>query len=449
MVMNADGEQARTLVPGAKGDGIYGPTWSPDGQRFAYVKMHQTSKDPVITIEGRDANGGTPVTVLADQDFRNFCWLPGNRLLYASMEPSPHREDMNLWELRLDPSTGGPRGKPRKLTDWAGFIFAHMSATSDGKRLAFVNEHDQGDVYVGELEKNGTQLKPPARLTLSEKNDWPGGWMPDSKTLLFYSNRNGNFDLYKQKVAERSAEAIGTANEEKRSPQMSPDGAWILYLSWPHMPNDAQPDSGHLMRLPVSGGPPEPVFEVKGYANAGWPGDVLRNVGDVPGFHCPTSGHGSCVLVEEEGDSRHLVFTPIDPAQGKKGTPTRAEFPDDPSWALSPDGTRVAATWFDTQAATIRVLPLGGGAPTDISVKSMTELIAPAWAPDGKSFFVVRNSSKGSMLLHVNPNGESHFLYRAPWDVTQPAASPDGRFLAFGAVNSSSNVWSIPNLPQP
>jgi hypothetical protein len=33
------------------------------------------------------------------------------------------------------------------------------------------------------------------------------------------------------------------------------------------------------------------------------------------------------------------------------------------------------------------------------------------------------------------------------WDIFQVSASPDGKSLAYGAVNSNSNVWMIPNLP--
>jgi Tol biopolymer transport system component len=447
MVMNAEGEQAKVIVPHVKGESIFQPIWSSDSQRIMYIRTHRTEQDSEETLEGRDANGGAAATVLANFDVRNLYWLPDNRLIFAALEPAPHREDMNLWELRLDPKTGAAVSKPSKLTDWSGFTFWHLSATSDGKRLAFVNDHDQGDVYVGELDKNFTQLKSPTRLTLSEKNDWLGGWSPDSKSLLFYSNRNGNFDLYRQKVSERSADAIGTGSEEKRNPQMSPDGSWIVYLSWPRMPNDSQPASGRLMRLPVAGGPAEPVFDVKGYATWGAPGDVQRNVGDVPGFQCPVSHNASCVLIEGEGEKKQLTITPFDPSLGKKGTPTKLELPDEPAWALSPDGSQLAFSWFDTQSATIRIVPVAGGVPHDISVKGVTELVSVAWAADGKSLFAIRNSSKGSLILHVNLDGNSQFLYRAGWDVLQLSPSPDGRYLAYGAVNSNSNVWMIPNLP--
>ena len=449
MLMTADGEQAHTIVPGVKGDGIQLPSWSPDGQRILFARVHRTAQDPELTLESRDARGGTPVTVLSNSDARYFLWLPGNRLVYSALEDSPRREDMNLWELSLDSKSAAPRGKPRKITDWSGFVFERLSATADGKRLVFVNDHDQGDVYVGELEKGGKEIKTPVRLTLSDRNDWPGGWTADGKSILFYSNRTGNFDLYRQKISERSAESIGAAQEEKRSPQMSPDGQWIVYISWPRMPHEAQAPSGHLMRIPVGGGPAEPLFEVMGYATWSWPGDVMRNLGEIPGFRCPSSPKASCVLAEPDEQNKRIVFTPFDPAQGKKGQPISLEFAEDFTWALSPDGTRIAVTSFDTKAAKIRIVPLDGTTAHDIVVKGATELVSLGWAADGKSLFTIRNSSKGGILLHVDFNGESQVLTRASWDAVLPAASPDGRYLAYGAVNSNSNVWTIPGLPKP
>jgi dipeptidyl aminopeptidase/acylaminoacyl peptidase len=447
MVMNADGEQAHEIYTYAPEDTLFDVEWSPDGRRIVYARVHQTEADPEVTLENRDANGGTLVTVLKRSDIRGVVWLTGDRLLFVAYEPAPRQDDMNLWEARVDAKTGARRGEPKKLTDWSGFNFSWPSATSDGKHLAFVNEHDQGDIYVGELGKNGTELKSPVRLTLSEKNDWIGGWMPDGKSLLFYSARNGNFELYRQKINERSTETLNSSSEEKRSPQMSPDGNWIVYLSWPRLPNDAQPASGRLMRLPVAGGPAEPIFDVPGYATWGSPGDVARNLGDVPGFRCDSSKSGICVLVEGKELNKKLTITPFDPATGKKGKSTAAEVQDEPSWALSPDGSQIALTWFDSHAATIRIVPVAGGASHDISVKNVIQLVNLGWAADGKSLFAIRNSARGSRLLHVDMSGNSQEIGRAVWDIFQVSASPDGKSLAYGAVNSNSNVWMIPSLP--
>jgi hypothetical protein len=41
-----------------------------------------------------------------------------------------------------------------------------LSATADGKRLAYVNERHLLSVYLGDLENNGLRLVNPRRLTI-------------------------------------------------------------------------------------------------------------------------------------------------------------------------------------------------------------------------------------------------------------------------------------------
>ena len=106
-----------------------------------------------------------------------------------------------------------------------------ISGTSDGKRLA-VNKSEMRDyVYVGELEGGGRRLKNPRRLTLEECLNEPGAWMPDSKAVLFRSNRNGTWGIYKQGLDETTPQTIVTGPDEMNWPVVSQDGSWILYIS--------------------------------------------------------------------------------------------------------------------------------------------------------------------------------------------------------------------------
>ena len=72
--------------------------------------------------------------------------------------------------------------------------------------FVFLNRRSQSDVYLGELANEGNELKAPQRLTLDDRIDWPGGWSLDGKTVFFYSDRNGSFDIFKQGVNERNAD---------------------------------------------------------------------------------------------------------------------------------------------------------------------------------------------------------------------------------------------------
>ena len=107
----------------------------------------------------------------------------------------------------MDAGSGQPAGKPRRITNWTDFSLAGPNASADCKRLVFSRVSAQTDVYVGDLEKGGARLKtPPRRLTLDERNDRPSAWTPDSKAVLFISDRSGHYHIYKQAPDQDSAE---------------------------------------------------------------------------------------------------------------------------------------------------------------------------------------------------------------------------------------------------
>ena len=457
-LMSADGGHARVWLTPKAGYLLHIPIWFPNGKRttptwfrngkrILYVKYGGANGEKTVALESRDLQGGDPVTLLANLLLTEFCWGRDGRLIYAVREQAPNQYDSNLWEQRFDEETGRPKGVPRRLTDWIGFDFGNPELTADGKRFVFLNGRAQSDIYLAELANEGSGLKTPRRLTLDERIDWPGGWSADSKTMFLYSDRKGNFDIYKQRPDDRDAEPMVTGPEEKRAPQISPDGKWLLYMQWPKAAPDAPPGFGELMRVPLAGGPPEAVLDFKGYSGLGVmsPASI---VGGYPSFRCPAHGGSTCVLAEKR--EKNIVFTAFDPMQGRKTALIRVSADADiRGWDLSPDGSRVALPVFDWKAADVRILPLDGGAPRTLSAMPWTQLHAIAWAADGKSLFLASNSSRGSWIVRMDSTGNTKLLFKQPgMDIYALAPSPDGHSLAFGAVQSNFNAWTIASFPQ-
>ncbi len=449
--MGAGGEEPRRLVaPERKGFPVDHVQWSPDGRRIAYLSVHLGPEKSECAIEVRDLNGGPPALILSDPKlcgrYRVFSWLPDGRMIYSLAESGFNAYRSNLWEIRVDPRTGRVSGEPRRITNWVDASFFDISVTADGKRLAFVRRYDQSDVYVARVERNG-RLDAPRRLTLDDRIDWPGGWTRDSKNVLFYSDRSRNLDIFRQGIEDRSAEAIVEGPEEKRAPQLSADGAWILYLTWPRMQRGEFPRSGHLMRIPLSGGSPEVVFTVSGYPGSaeGLRFPYILTTRGYPDFHCSRTPANSCVLAEAEQEQ--IVFYGFDPAQGSKHQLARIDTDHSNSfWDLSPDGSRIAFVKYDDHRGSIRVLPLAGGPEREVSAQGWASLDSVAWSADGKSLFVTSHSLTGSRLLRVYLNGETQFLHKANYLAERPVPSPDGTYLAFGEVTSESNAWMIENF---
>ena len=194
--MGPQGEEPRRLVADSEDDGFFWATSSPTGQRIAYARFHRTPDKMECSIESRDLKGGQPTLILSDprlcDDNKTFHWYPDGRFIYSMLGPLPNEEgDGNLWEIRVDTRTGQAVSKPRRLTDWTGVYVMAFGGTQDGKRMAVTKNTGEADVYVAELEPSGHGLKQPRRLTLDEHNYYPGGWMPDNKTVLLWSDRNG------------------------------------------------------------------------------------------------------------------------------------------------------------------------------------------------------------------------------------------------------------------
>jgi Tol biopolymer transport system component len=452
-LMGTKGEDANELFAPGKGYSFERVQWSPDGQRLAYMKSH-LGYDEVL-IGSRALTAGQDIVTMSDPHLRNFCWTPDGRILYARLE-NLKEASANIWEVGIDPSTWRTSGDPRRLTNWAGFTLLDLSVTADGKRISFVRKTDQSDVYLGLLEGKGSRLSSHRRLTLDDRMDWPGRWMREGNAVLFFSDRGGNFDIFKQGVNDRGAEEVVSGpSEEKRAPQLSPDGNWILYLAWPNTQSEQPPPSGRLMRAPVKGGAPETVLEVRGYpGSARVPRDRwLPTANGYPDFHCPSLAVPArpCVLSEIKDDQ--LVFFAFDPLQGRIGELARIDVdPSDAFWDLSPDGTRIAFGKCEPHGGHIRILDLGNGERTQLTVEGWACFTSAGWSSDGKSLFVTNWASRGGSILRVALNGKTKLLYKAlGMSLERPVPSPDGRFLAYGEVTTISNAWMIesPSRPAP
>jgi hypothetical protein len=187
-------------------------------------------------------------------------------------------------------------------------------------------------------------------------------------------------------------------------------------------------------------------MDIKGRPGNASSSDPLDTVGGYPSFRCPALASATCVLAET--DDKEIVFTAFDPLQGRKSELVKV--PDNPgrsSWGLSPDGSRVALAAFDYKAADVQIVPLGGGAIQKFSGMPWTELVAVAWAADGKSLFLASFSSRGSSIVHAGFTGEPKLLFKSSWDIFSLQASPDGHYLAFGPVIYNANAWTIASFP--
>jgi Tol biopolymer transport system component/tRNA A-37 threonylcarbamoyl transferase component Bud32 len=450
-LMGPQGEDPRRFVSGSEDDAFFYAAWSPDGQRIAYERYHRAPDKLECSIESRDLKGGQPTLILSDPRLCDpnikFLWLPGGRFLYTMLEPEMLGRYTNLWEIRVDTKAGEPVSKPRRVTNWVEVMVAALSATSDGKQLAISRVGSQGHVYIAEVEAGGRPLQEPRRLTLDESSDFPCAWTPDSRAVLFQSNRSGTWDIFRQALDQDVAEPVVTSPDYKDWPVVSPDGFWILYLSRAsrglrnpitQAPTTSTP--ARVMRVPSSGGPPQLVLEGRGI-------DYLA---------CARSPATLCAFSEETRDQKQLIFTAFEPSQGTRRELTRVSLKQPVAaycWDLSPDGSLLAFTRYDVREGRLQILPLAGGQAREVNVGGWSHLSRLYWAADGKALFVsaAGGTPPGDVLLRVNLEGRAQVVWQSKgyvgfnYEPTRGVPSPNGRYLAVLGYTNDSNVWMLEN----
>jgi Tol biopolymer transport system component len=324
-------------------------------------------------------------------------------------------------------------GKTKRLTQWAGADLVSLNATADGKRFALEKRTYQAQVYLGEPAAGGTRMSPARRLTNSEAMDIPTAWTADSKAVLFASNRNGTWGIFKQGISQDTAEAVVTGLPNRVFPRVSPDGAWVLYLETPKTtfgPSTAL----RLMRVSVGGGVPQLVLEARNPLEC----------------NCARAPASLCVLVEASQDEKQLTFTAFDPLKGRGKVLRTIE--KDPSahdfgWGISPDASTFAISRSWEAEIHIRLLSLSGGADREITVKGWPSLppMGLYWSPDGKGLYCGSASFQANTLLYVDLQGNARVLwqYKGEFGQSWGAPSPNGRYLATVGAVTNSNVWML------
>jgi serine/threonine protein kinase/Tol biopolymer transport system component len=405
--------------------------WSPDGQHLAYIKVQRAAEVYQTSIETCDLQGTSRTVVLSSPDLGllDFYWLPDRRIIYSRQESRGSNDD-NLWQIGIDDHTGMPTGAPKRITKWAGFFIEGLDASADGKRLVFMRTAYQAQTYLSELGGGAKGTKAPRRLTNDEANDVPSAWTPDSQAVLFSSDRNGTRGIFKQQINADEAQAVVIGQNDAYHPRLSADGEWILYQENPKGAGPSTP--ARLMRVPIAGGTPQLVLEMRGVAD----------------FNCSRSSAGLCVLAEDSNDGKQLTVTAFDPLKGR-GKVLRTNPKDGADSfvsGLSADGSAIAIARKLQPEIHIRLLSLSGNADREITVKRWPNITGLTWSADGKGLYCGSASVQGNTLLYVDLEGNARVLWRGKavvggqiWGIP----SPDGRYLAIRGDVRNSNVWML------
>lgn len=433
-IMGAHGESPHKIFTAENRATIYSISWSPTGNRIAYLYRRATDNHIQIMVESCDLGGGAITTILMDSHLRAFTWTLSDRFIYSRNAELGSSESDNLWELQVNARNGTPQGKARQLTDWSGFSVYSFSATADAKQIAFLRGNRHVSVFVGDLTANESRLQNSRRLTLDDNYNLPSAWTPDSREVLFSSERPSNRVMYRQAIDPGSSAQLVTpsVNTNFYLAGLSPDRSGILL--------EGEPLDSRKMGL-------YRVDPKDGAAR------LLFNTGALVLFSCSDKTANLCVFGRPTEEKNELVVVAFDPlgSPGKEllriplENGSNADVGFDYWWQLSPDGSKIGIV--KKHGNQIRLVPLSGRPTRTISINGYSDLLEFFWAIDSQSMFVSSLEPGGASLLHVWLSGEAQPIWHRPQSThTWGFPSPDGRHLAIMDANSESNVWLISNF---
>ena len=293
----------------------------------------------------------------------------------------------------------------------------------------------QPDVYVSNVQGQGRELSAPRRLTLDERDDYPFAWTPDNRSVLFVSNCDGTYHIFKQTADQTTPELLLGGVQQLFDPRLTLNGESITFIVTPKMGTAST--GVRLMRMPLGGGPPQEIAERDGINNQ----------------QCARSPATLCLF--STIDQKRERFFRFDPAGG-----TPIEIPQlaiesvdysTYNWSLSPDGTTLATSVRRrtsggrvSEVPAVKLTSLNGFTTRVIQIQNWTTLSSIDWA-DGKSVWAAaHNTNNASALLNFDVNGRiTPMLHEDKMVLGWAIPSADGRRLAFWKASGNSNVWML------
>jgi dipeptidyl aminopeptidase/acylaminoacyl peptidase len=107
-----------------------------------------------------------------------------------------------------------------------GFVLSFNLSPDRRRGAAAMLTGGNADIWIYDLSRTGLR----SRFTFSPASERNAIWSPDGSTIVFDSNGNGRYDLFRKHADGSGAEELLFADQENKTPtSWSPDGKALLY----------------------------------------------------------------------------------------------------------------------------------------------------------------------------------------------------------------------------
>ncbi|HXR99569.1 MAG TPA: DPP IV N-terminal domain-containing protein [Pyrinomonadaceae bacterium] len=220
------GTYERVTVPGGAKE--MWPMWNADGRNLFYVSDR---------IDSGNKNGAQNIWTItpARSDARRLSTFTEGRVLWPSISYDGREivfeHNFAIWKLDTENgkasevaitrrgASAGPGIERQRITDQ----IAELQLSPDGKKVAFIV---RGEVFAASATDGGDA----ARVSNSAAEEYQVAWAPDSRRLVYVSDRDGVPHLFLYDFSTNSETQLTRDAADDSTPRFSPDGKSLAFI---------------------------------------------------------------------------------------------------------------------------------------------------------------------------------------------------------------------------
>jgi len=220
------GTYKRVTVPGGAKE--MWPMWNADGRNLFYVSDR---------IDSGNKNGAQNIWTItpARSDARRLSTFTEGRVLWPSISYDGREivfeHNFAIWKLDTENgkasevaitrrgASAGPGIERQRITDQ----IAELQLSPDGKKVAFIV---RGEVFAASATDGGDA----ARVSNSAAEEYQIAWAPDSRRLVYVSDRDGVPHLFLYDFSTNSETQLTRDAADDSTPRFSPDGKSLAFI---------------------------------------------------------------------------------------------------------------------------------------------------------------------------------------------------------------------------